>query len=385
MEIPKEVNPKTNRMRQDISRFIKSTHPILLAVVACALVALVGCNSKTATQSANKPTVKGETDGPSPVSLTAIEFDQKMIAEGLNTPAGLAVQPESGHVFVSTIDGVLRLDAENDFTANLEVIGFDTDSYGKGPSYSFGPLGLGFLDSQTLVVGGGGKKDGEDLVWLVDVPSKPSTPSLNIDQAKKTFGPITAGDDSFRGEGNFFGLCINDQKIYTASHGDDSKAWISAIDLSDAANQLKPMIAAKTSTFVDGPSGLAMLPDGKLLLAQTGELHESPDSILAVFDLESGELEKTIKTGLYDITSILVDPSGEIFVADFSWADPAKGGLYLVDLQGEGAVVKCASLVHPTALSLSSSGDIYVACAAKSENGDDIPAHQGKVFLLSRK
>ena len=338
---------------------------------------IIGCDSKPATN----PTV----DGPPAVILNAIEFDQKVIAEGLNTPAGLAVQPESGDVFVSTFDGVLRLDAESNFSVSPEIIGFEMDTFGKGPSYSFGPLGLGFLDSQTLVVGGGGKKDGEDLVWLVDVPSKPSTPSLNIDQAKKTFGPITAGDDSFRGEGNFFGLCINDQKIYTASHGDDSKAWISAIDLSDAANQLKPMIAAKTSTFVDGPSGLAMLPDGKLLLAQTGELHESPDSILAVFDLESGELEKTIKTGLYDITSILVDSNGDIFVADFSWADPDKGGLYLVDLQGEGAFVKCASLVHPTALSLSSSGDIYVACAAKSENGDDIPAHQGKVFLLSRK
>jgi len=99
----------------------------------------------------------------------------------------------------------------------------------------------------------------------------------------------------------------------------------------------------------------------------------------------TGELEKTVKTGLYDITSILVDPSGDIFVTDFSWADPTKGGLYLVDLKGEGAVVKCASLVHPTALSISAGGDFFVACAAKSENGDEIPTHQGKVFRLSRK
>ena len=367
-------------MRLKNTRSVSLLRASLHAVCAFAIASLVGCDSKPATTIDDV-----EAKGSPAVTLTAIEFDQKVIAEGLNTPAGLAVQPESGDVFVSAIDGVMRLSAENDFSMNPEIIGFATDSYGKGPSYSFGPLGLGFLDSQTLVVGGGGQKDGEDLVWLIDVPMKPSTPSLEIDQAKKSYGPIAAGDDSFRGEGNFFGLCIGDQKIYTASHGDDSKAWISTIDLADDSAGLRPMIAAKTSTFVDGPSGMALLPNGKLLLAQTGELHESPDSILAIFDLESGELEKTIKTELYDITSILVDSTGDIFVTDFSWADPDKGGMYLVDLKDEGAFVKCASLVHPTALSVSSGGDIFVACAAKSENGDEIPTHQGKIVMLSRK
>ena len=362
-------------MRLNKIQFIGSARVSHFALIACAVFVLAGCNTKPAEKSEGSPAA----------TLKAIEFDQKVIAEGLNTPAGLAVQPESGHLFVSTIDGVIRLDADNNFSANPEIVGFETDSYGKGPSYSFGPLGLGFVDSKTLAVGGGGQKDGEDQVWLIDVPMKPSAPSLKIDQAKKTYGPIGASDDSFRGEGNFFSLCIVDKKIYTASHGDDSKAWISSIDLSDDAGQLKPTIAAKTSTFVDGPSGMALLPNGKLLLAQTGELHESPDSILAIFDLATGKLEKTIKTGLYDITSVLVDTSVEIFVADFSWAAPDKGGLYLVDLEGEGAVAKCASLVHPTALSQSSNGDIFVACAAKSENGDDIPPHQGMVYLLSRK
>ena len=360
--------------------FIGPVHASFFAAFTIAI--LVGCNS----QPVAEPTVDLEKNGPAAVTLDAIEFDQKVIAEGLNTPAGLAVQPETGDVFVSTSDGVLRLDAENNFAANPEIIGFETDTYGKGPSYSFGPLGLGFINSETLAIGGGGKKDGEDLVWLIDVPTNPSTPPLKIDQAKKSFGPITAGDDSFRGEGNFFGLCIDNQKIYTASHGDDSKAWISEIDLNDESSVLRPMIAAKTSTYVDGPSGMALLPNGKLLLAQTGELNENPDSILAIFDLKSGELEKTIKTGLYDITSILVDSNtSDIFVTDFSWANPDKGGLYLVDLKDGGANVKCASLVHPTALALATTGDIVVACAAKSENGDDVPSHQGKVLLLTRK
>lgn len=367
-------------MRPKKTRSIFSVHLSLLAAGACAIAILFGCSSETTTA----PDVEGKKDAP--VVLTAIEFDQKVIADGLNTPAGLAVQPESGDVFVSTIDGVLRLEAGNDFNMNPEIVGFQTDFYGGGPTYSFGPLGLSFLDSKTLVIGGGGKKDGEDLIWTIDVPMKPSNPSLEIDKAGKSFGPIVAGDDSFRGEGNYFGLCIDNQKIYTASHGDDSKAWISTIDLGDDSDQIRPMIAAKTSTFVDGPSGLALLPGGKLLLAQTGELHEGPDSLLSIFDLESGELEKTIKTGLYDITAVLVDSdSGEIFVADFSWADADKGGLYLVDIKGEGAVVKCASLVHPTALSFSANGDILVACAAHSENGEDIPPKQGQVFLLSRK
>ena len=137
---------KTSMMRLKNTRSVSLLRASLHAVCAFAIASLVDCDSKPATTIDDV-----EAKGSPAVTLTAIEFDQKVIAEGLNTPAGLAVQPESGDVFVSTIDGVMRLSAENDFSMNPEIIGFATDSYGKGPSYSFGPLGLGFLDSQTPV------------------------------------------------------------------------------------------------------------------------------------------------------------------------------------------------------------------------------------------
>ena len=112
--------------RLNQTRSIAQTYSFLLALVACAIVVLAGCNSDSAVE----PTVDekdGENSGPPPVTLTAVEFDQKMIAEGLNTPAGLAVQPESGDVFVSTIDGVIRLESGKDFAQHPEIVGFDTD------------------------------------------------------------------------------------------------------------------------------------------------------------------------------------------------------------------------------------------------------------------
>ena len=104
-----------------------------------------------------------------------------------------------------------------------------------------------------------------------------------------------------------------------------------------------------------------------------------------MFDLETGKLEKTVKTGLYDITAILVDPkTGDIFVADFAWANPKNGGLYLVDLGQDEAVAKCASLMHPTAMCFSADGDIVVACSGGSDDGDVVPANRGRLLMLTR-
>ena len=60
---------------------------------------------------------------------------------GLSNPSGLAVQPETGHVFVSdsAAGKIIRV---VDGKAEDVVTGFKIDVYGKGPKYDIGPLGL---------------------------------------------------------------------------------------------------------------------------------------------------------------------------------------------------------------------------------------------------
>ena len=90
------------------------------------------------------------------VFATSVFAQPKMdvVMDGLNNPCGVTVQPETGHVFVSDSAGgrVLRI---VDGKPQDVITGFPKDVYGKGPKYDIGPLGLVFVDKDTLVVGGG--------------------------------------------------------------------------------------------------------------------------------------------------------------------------------------------------------------------------------------
>ena len=88
--------------------------------------------------------------------LVAAEPKVETVLEGLINPCGVAIQPETNTVFVSDSGSgrVVRVGGEK---KSEEVIaGSPRDVYGKGPKYEIGPLGIAFLDKETLVVGDGG-------------------------------------------------------------------------------------------------------------------------------------------------------------------------------------------------------------------------------------
>ncbi len=354
---------------------------LLIATLFLSLV--VGCQKATQRTESNNEAVLNSGQANSEPNGTSLEslFSQRVIAASLPTPAGVAIQPGTGDILVSTTGGVLRLDSDQDYRIHKEIIGFGQDSFGNGPAYSFGPLGLAFSDSLTLFVGGGGQKDGKDVVNSYRVNTEPMETPTQQSKPLKSYGTIVAGEKSFRGEGNFFGMHFHDGKVYCTSHGDDTKGWMSIVDPENPDAGIQPVLASKAATSTDGPSAIAVLPNGKLLIAQTGELHESPDSVLSIFDLNTFKLEKKLELGLYDITAIVIDPaSGELFVTDFAWAKPDSGGLFEVDLK-TGKTIKRASLTHPTAVVLDANGQWVVACICdQNEN----PKPVGQIILLSR-
>ena len=367
-----------------------------LAVTASLL--LSGCsdssNNDTTSSSANPPATdsaaiadpSATVDSPPDDSKVEIVLDERSVqavASDLQTPAGLAVQPGSGHILVSTAAGVLRLDPDRRFSVTIEIDGFENDVYGKGPEYNIGPLGLGFLDETTLVVGGGDLDDGEDVIRFYEVgPAARDTP-MSAATAVHAVGPIPKGADSHRGEGNYFGLLVHDSNVFVTSHGDDTKGWLSRIDCSgETPGNLQPLIAVKKSTHLDGPSGIAFQADGLMVVSVTGELTEFPDAVLAVFDPETGELQKTVSTELHDITAILMHPTdGRLYALDFAWAAPEKGGLYSIDLSSEPpTVTKHATLLHPTAMACTTGGQLVISCV---ENQEDESAGQGRIYTVS--
>src|SRR5262245_10966897 len=107
------------------------------------------------------------------VASMAISAEPKttVVLTGLNNPSGIAIQPETGAIFVSDSAALRVVRVGKEGKAEDAITGFTKDIYGKGPMYDIGPLGLAFVDKDTLVVGDGGKKDGEELLRIYKLPA----------------------------------------------------------------------------------------------------------------------------------------------------------------------------------------------------------------------
>ena len=86
----------------------------------------------------------------------------RAIGGAFDNPTGIAIHPETRHIFVADRTGVTRLARERrqegqrpQLKRVAEITGFPSDIYGKGPMFDIGPLGLAFLDDEHLIVADG--------------------------------------------------------------------------------------------------------------------------------------------------------------------------------------------------------------------------------------
>lgn len=312
-------------------------------------------NSKNASQTGGLEEVRSE---------DLVEY--RVLLENLDTPSGLAVQPDTGHVFVSLRKKIVRIVVGDEATAHEEIVGFAGDEYGRGPTFKFGPLGLLFLPNGLLAVGDGGKKDGDDLVYFFELGNAPleENEALTLESASFVSGPFGPSRESKRGEGNYFGLAANESTIFATSHGDDTKGWISTIKFDERpAEEIEPFIESKVVTELDAPGGIVLTSDGSLLASQIGELNEWSRSVLAFYDASTGELKQKITTDLHNITDIAFSPkTNELYAIDFSWSDKQLGGLFRLKIEGsECTSTRLAYLVHPVALEFDEDGNLYIS------------------------
>lgn len=246
------------------------------------------------------------------VSPARGETKAETVLGGLSNPTGLAIQPETGHVFVSdsTAGKVIRV---VDGKAEDVVVGFPKDVYGKGPFYDIGPLGLAFLDKDTLIIGDGSYKDGEEFVRVFTVPAA-GKPALNFDKdAKAKLGPLP-DKDGLKAEGNFYAIAVGKTAIYITSNGDDTKGWVLKADVNGTKfGELTRYIATKDE--VDAPVGITMSSDGDIVIGQMGEVNKPKDSLLTFYSAKTGKKLLNLETGLYDITSLAYSPKKQLMLS----------------------------------------------------------------------
>lgn len=280
----------------------------------------------------------------------------------LDNPSGVAFHPGFKHVFVTSRQGVFRFVPGKPGKIYMEVSGFPTDVYGKGPMYNIGPLGCGLWGADRLIVADGSRKDGEELVRIYKIEEAVPATERKEDAAEFTLGPIAPGDLSPKGEGNFYGVAVLNDAIYVTSNGDDNKGWIAKSAIADGKpGPLTPTIATKEATGVDAPIAITVSPDKtQLVVSQGGEVNQPGDSLLTTYDAE-GKLVKKYTTGLHDITGLAYSPTGKLYATDFAWADPTQGGLFELVIEGEEVKPKkILSLDRPTALAFDAEGGLYI-------------------------
>lgn len=295
-------------------------------------------------------------------SRTPTKFE--VVISNLDNPCAVAIQPDTGHVFVadSGAGRIIRI-----VSGKLEevVVGFPVESFGTGPTYNIGPLGLIFLDKDTLVIGDGSFKYGEEYLRVYAVPPAGS-PARKYDESKETRGPLSASGP-IAGEGNFYGLAANKSALFVACNGDDSKGWIARSEIKGTKlGELKRMIATKESVEAGAPAALAFDSQGNLVVGQMGALETPRDSLLSFYNPNSGKLLLNVRTGLHDITSIAFSPKQhQLFALDFAWSKPEEGGLYQLTREmknGQPGVKasKITALDKPTALAFGKDGDLFI-------------------------
>ena len=307
----------------------------------------------------------------------------KTLVTNLENPSGLAIQDGTGHVIVASRYGIYRYDAKGK-TVDLEIAGYPTDVYGKGPKYNVGPLGLAFMSKDQLVVGDGSRPDAEELVRIYKVGDKPVAKWVKEDTAVQTLGPIKASDKSAKGEGNFYGVAIGGGDIFITCNGDDTKGWVSKSVIKDGkAGPLELTIATKEATKVDAPVAITFSPDGKeLVIGQMGEMNVANDSLLTFYDPKTGKLTKSLKTGLSDIAGLAYSPkTKKLYATDFSWVDTTKGGLFELKIEGDKVTAeKVISLDKPAAIAFDKEGNLYLT--SFGTQGKDAEKSPGSLAVI---
>ncbi|UUO08785.1 hypothetical protein M4951_10830 [Blastopirellula sp. J2-11] len=309
----------------------------------------------------------------SAVTFVWAEVETEVVIGELANPTGVAVNADSGDVYVaeSAAGRIIRIE---DGKAVDVVTGFALDKYGMDPTYDIGPLGLTFLDQNHIVVSGGGKPDGEDFVAIYEFGQKSTA-----DKPVQKLGPLPAEGD-VKAEGNFYGVAVvkldNVDWIVTTANGDDEKGWLAAAEKEKA--KFKPLtryIATKKATKVDAPAAITISPRQEAVVGQMGEIATPGDSLLTFYDVKAKKLLMSLPTGLSDIVGLAYSPkTGRLYAVDFSWHDPSQGGLFRIDavrVDGKQAAkaTKIVSLMKPTALDFAKDGTLYITEFGEGEQG----------------
>ncbi len=314
-------------------------------------------------------------------------YDVKTLISGLDNPASIAVRPGSRpagpfelYISESGAGRVVRLVTDKPSETSRVITGFPLGSWGEGPTYRVGPLGLDFLSRNRLVVGTGGLGVGADLVRVYTLPDGHA--ELAFDAVDHVAGPVSASGRSTSGEGGFYSIAHADNALFVAPASGDEQGWVlkAIVDANRVAG-LEPFLATRALAGVGVPGAVTIDPKPNhryLVVSQLGALTAARDSRVGMYSPASGELALNLETGLYDIVALAYSPTGDLYAIDFASADAMAGGVYRLEaapVEGREScrAVKLAAAVRPTSLAFTPDGTLYVTAFGERTDQDEAP------------
>jgi hypothetical protein len=302
------------------------------------------------------------------------------VLEGLNNPTGLAIQPETGILYVADSGNgqIVRL-AENKFEP--VITDFPKELLGTTPPMNIGPLSLAFSGKDMLIVTTGGQPAGEDAVRSYTLPAQPAAAKYDNSTAALSL-PAVEGTNV--AEGNFFGLGLSLNAIYTTSQGDGNKGWLNVATLkpTEGIETLVRHIPTVESVGTPMPTAITVTPHGYVLVGSLGGLGPEKDSVAAFFEPGSKKMIMKLELGLHDVTAIAYSARRQMYVLDMAWSQ-AEGGLYRIiedKSVPSGLRTKLiAKLPHPTAMCFDSEGALNITLRGKL---DDKGNSQGSLVRI---
>ncbi len=309
-----------------------------------------------------------------------------LVASGLNTPWGIAAAGNNLYVSESGAGQVVVIDPAKPDKPTPLITGFETKPFRE--KYQLGPLGLAFVDKDTLLVGGGDLGLGADVVRQFGIPAALTKP-LATQDAKAKLGPIPKGNPDETGDGMFFAVAANSTAAYVLGQGEAQQGWIFKAEFASdkkMLGELKPLTAARKPDDIKGAFALALAKAGFLVIGSAGEFGHPGDSTITFFHGRTGKLLMHLKLDLNDLVAVAYSPkTGRLYALDFSEGDAAHGGLYRIDSDSMNgaATVKIAPLDRPTAMAFNSDGILFVTILGGLTDAKDANAQPGQVVKFT--
>ncbi|MCG8448708.1 MAG: hypothetical protein MI725_03885 [Pirellulales bacterium] len=310
------------------------------------------------------------------------DFQVETLLSNLDNPTGLAVRlnrlktgPYELLLAESGAGRVLQLTTDKPEGFREVIVGFPTNPFNNQLPYRVGPLGLEFLPARSkLIVGDSGQPDGRDLVSVYTLPADGKT--LDATNRDHSVGPLRNNADADPGNVNFLAMTKAAGMVFLSAGKEEDQGVILKAGIE--ANRLAYLqpFPGKRNTSGRAPGGIALIPPPRpsfLVVAEIGSLDSPGDSMLTFYVPSTGKAAMSLPTGLHDIVSLAYSPSGQLYAADFAWADEGAGGVYrLDDVRVEGKqgcrAVRIASVTRPLGMAFTRDGALYVTAFGSGKN-----------------